>query len=194
MSESNRPDSAGRSMQPEIPVMAGASGSLPAAAMNSPVSGEPLTKIIPPIEKLLPHRGTMLLLDRAIEFDGETAVAEYTPRQSEWYSDGAGNMPAWIGIELMAQTVAVHVALTKIQLGLTPRMGALLGARSYRSAVTCFVAGRPLRIRVQLVFADADSGLGAYGATIEQDGETLANSALKVYEPENFELYLQGNR
>lgn len=147
----------------------------------------------PPIETLIPHRGTMLLLDRVVDFAGDVAVAEYTPRRSAWYADPCGNMPAWIGIELMAQAVAVHVALTKSGQGASPKMGALLGARRYGASVASFAAGKALRIRVQLLFSDPGSGLGAYGSTIEQAGETLADSTLKVYEPENFELYMQGN-
>ena len=154
----------------------------------------PLPNTMPPIEELIPHRGTMLLLDRVVEFEGEIAVAEYTPRRQAWYADESGNMPPWIGIELMAQTVAAHVALTKKKQGRSPKMGALLGTRSYHATAKSFTAVSPLRIRVQLLFDDASSGLGAYGCTIEQEGAIVANATLKVYEPEDFELYMEENR
>ena len=146
----------------------------------------------PPIEALIPHRGTMLLLDRVIEFSDEMAIAEYAPRCDAWYADEAGNMPAWIGIELMAQTVAAHVALVKRQEGLSPKMGALLGARSYRSTTESFSTGATLRIRAGMVLRDS-SGLGAYECAIEGNGNVLAMAVLKVYEPENFELLVQGS-
>jgi predicted hotdog family 3-hydroxylacyl-ACP dehydratase len=146
----------------------------------------------PPVEALIPHRGTMLLLDRVIEFTDDLAAAEYAPSGVAWYADDAGNMPAWIGIELMAQTIAAHVALLKRREGLSPKMGALLGTRSYRSTIASFTAGRTLRIQALMVLRDS-SGLGAYECAIDLDGEVLATAVLKVYEPEDFGLFVQGN-
>jgi len=148
--------------------------------------------VIPPIEELVPQRGTMLLLDRVTAFTAETASAEYTPRSGAWYADEAGNMPAWIGIELMAQTVAAHVALIKCDDGLPPRLGALLGTRRYHSAVPAFAAGVALRIEVAMAFRDA-SGLGAYECAIRLGAATLASATLKVYEPEDFNTFVQGS-
>jgi predicted hotdog family 3-hydroxylacyl-ACP dehydratase len=149
------------------------------------------TSRFPSIEELIPHRGTMLLLDRVTGFEGGLAVAEYSPREA-WYSDESGNMPAWIGIELMAQTVAVHVALAKRMEGLPSKMGVLLGTRSYQSSVTSFAAGGMLRIRAELVLRDP-GGLGAYECVIDFDGATFATAVLKVYEPDNFEIFVQGS-
>ncbi len=152
----------------------------------------PLTTHIPPIKELIPHRGTMLFIDRVIAFESSMAVAEYTPRHDAWYVDSSGHMPAWIGLELMAQTVAAHVALMKRLEGSSPKMGALLGTNSYRSSVASFAAGGVLSIRVDLLFNDP-SGMGAYIGAIECNNIPLANSTLKVYEPEDFERFVQGN-
>jgi len=147
----------------------------------------------PPVEELIPHRGTMLLIDRVIEFSDGIAVADYVPRQDAWYADASGNMPAWIGIELMAQTVAAHVALLRRRDGMAPKMGALLGTRAYRSSATRFAAGGTLCIRAELVLSDP-SGLGAYACCIEADGKPLASAVLKVYEPENFERFVEESK
>lgn len=146
----------------------------------------------PPIEDLIPHRGTLLLVDRVVDFAEATAVAEYTPRRDAWYADEAGNMPAWIGIELMAQAVAAHVALMKRQQALEPKMGVLLGTRAYRATAASFMAGEPLTIRVNMVLLDATSGLSAYECAIAYaGGEPLATAVLKAYEPQDFETFLQ---
>ena len=146
------------------------------------------------IEELLPHRGTMLLLDRVAEFAISALVAEYSPRTDAWYADASGNMPGWIGVELMAQSVAAHVAIGKRQAGLRPKMGALLGTRSYRmsSEVGSFSAGQVLRICVEETFRD-ESGLAAYDCSIVQNGESLATAVLKTFEPDDFELFVQGS-
>ena len=152
---------------------------------------QPIDKL-PPIEELVPHRGTMLLLDRVVEFDPGRVVAEYSPRQGAWYVDEAGDMPAWFGIELMAQAVAAHVAMKKRLAGLPRKMGALLGTRSYEASVKSFVAGQVVRIGAQEVFRD-DAGLAAYDCVIVRNAETLATSTLKVYEPEDFESFMRGS-
>lgn len=152
-----------------------------------------VAETLPPIEELLPHRGTMLLLDRVTEFSGDTAVAEYAPRADAWYADDAGDMPGWIGIELMAQTVAAHVALAKRLVGLPVKMGALLGTRTYRTTSASFAAGRILQIRAREVFRD-ESGLAGYECSIACDGTPVAEAVLKVYEPEDFGQFMQGKQ
>ena len=146
----------------------------------------------PPIEDILPHRGTMLLLDRLIEFEANLAIAEYVPRADAWYVDGNGNMPAWIGIELMAQTIAVHVGLEKRMKGLPPKHGALLGTRRYVASQPSFVAGEALRIHTRMIYRDA-SGFSAYDGRISVDRETVATATLKVFEPGDFRTLLQAN-
>ncbi|MBS0545694.1 MAG: hotdog family protein [Proteobacteria bacterium] len=147
---------------------------------------------LPPVEALLPHRGTMLLIDRVLAFAGDTASAECTPRPDAWYADGAGAMPAWIGIELMAQTVAAHVGLRKRSEGVPPKQGALLGTRRYTSTEPAFAAGHALRIDSTMIYRDV-SGLGAYDCRITCDGVEVATATLKVFEPDDFDAFVQGS-
>jgi predicted hotdog family 3-hydroxylacyl-ACP dehydratase len=147
---------------------------------------------LPPIEEILPHRGTMLLLDRVLDLDAETITAEYTPCKDVWYADASGHMPAWIGIELMAQTIAAHVGLIKRSAGCPPKQGALLGTRRYSATQPAFVAGQPLRIGAKMIYRDT-SGLGAYDCSITSGGEEVASATLKVYEPDDFQSFLQAS-
>ena len=147
---------------------------------------------LPPVEDILPHRGTMLLLDRVLAFDNEKASAEYTPRREAWYADAGGNMPAWIGIELMAQTVAAHAGLLKRADGAPPKQGALVGTRRYSSTQPAFAAGETLHIQTKMIYRDA-SGLGAYECSIAAGGEKIASATLKVFEPDNFQSFLQAS-
>jgi predicted hotdog family 3-hydroxylacyl-ACP dehydratase len=144
----------------------------------------------PPIEELLPHRGTMLLLDRITNFDTETIYSEYTPRAHAWYCDERGHMPAWIGIELMAQTIAAQVGLVKRSQAAPPKQGVLLGTRSYAATQPFFMVGQTLCIQSTLIFLD-DSGLGAYECSICVNDLEVASATLKVFEPDNFETFLQ---
>ena len=55
-----------------------------------------------------------------------------------------------------------------------------------------FAAGQLLRICVQEEFRD-ESGLAAYDCSIVQNGKTLATTMLKIYEPDDFELFVKGS-
>jgi len=147
---------------------------------------------LPPIEELLPHRGTMLLLDRVLDFGAQSATAEYAPRRAAWYADANGKMPAWIGIELMAQTVAVHAGLIKRSEGLPPKPGALLGARRYTSTQPAFAADQPLRIEATVIYSDP-GGFSAYQCSITTAGQQLASATLKVFAPDSFQHLLQAS-
>jgi predicted hotdog family 3-hydroxylacyl-ACP dehydratase len=145
---------------------------------------------LPHIEEVLQHRGNMRLIDHLVAFNSEAIVAEYSPRSDAWYADDQGNMPAWIGIELMAQAVAAHVGMLKRAAEMPQKNGALVGTRRYSSAVSSFAAGLALQIQVAVVYQDA-SGLGAYDCSINCDGSALATATLKVFEPDDFQTFLQ---
>lgn len=145
----------------------------------------------PPIEELLLHRDNMLLVKEVLAFSENAVTCRSVPDARAWYADGSA-MPAWIGIELMAQAIAAHVALLSRREGKEPRPGALLGTRDYRSSQAAFPAGLPLAIQAQQTFRNAD-GLASYDcAIISESGEQLAAAALTVYEPEDFEKFISG--
>lgn len=145
----------------------------------------------PPIHELLPHRGTMLLLDRVIAWNTDGADADYMVPPDAWYSDTEGAMPGWLGIELMAQAVAAHVSLSAHTAGMPPKRGVLLGTRAYRSSFPNFAAQSRLRISARLVYTD-DTGLGAYDCAIRCNDEIAASASLMVYEPPDFDGFVKG--
>jgi predicted hotdog family 3-hydroxylacyl-ACP dehydratase len=148
---------------------------------------------IPPIEDVLPHRGTMRLLDAVTAFADDAATCSCTVDGTAWYAEGNGGMPAWIGIELMAQAVAAHVALLARRQGKPVRPGALLGTRNFACRRAAFAAGEQLSIRAELDFRD-ESGLGAYECAISADGAVVAEATLKVFEPEDFGQFIATGR
>ncbi|MBS1197765.1 MAG: beta-hydroxyacyl-(acyl-carrier-protein) dehydratase FabA/FabZ [Proteobacteria bacterium] len=147
----------------------------------------------PPITEILPHRGTMLFIDTVSQYSSTAATCTYQPQADAWYANEEGNMPAWMGIEIMAQAIAAHVCMDSIARGEVPKMGALLGTRSYQSSVVAFVAGTPLSIEALLEFRD-DNGLGAYECCIEADGRKIANATLKVFEPKDFDQFIAAGK
>jgi predicted hotdog family 3-hydroxylacyl-ACP dehydratase len=146
--------------------------------------------LFPDITSLLPHRGVMLLLDRIVAFDDETVRAGCRVRAKAWYSEDGGHMPAWIGIELMAQAVVAHVSLLARRIGMPPKAGVLLGTKAFRANVPRFLVDAELVIAAHRMFVDA-SGLGAYDCVIMCGGNSVAHATLKVYEPADFRAFIE---
>jgi predicted hotdog family 3-hydroxylacyl-ACP dehydratase len=144
------------------------------------------------VRDVLPHRGTMLLLD-AIERCSETGIeTRAVARRDAWYADGDGAMPAWIGIELMAQAIAAHVGLLAMRSGGRARPGVLLGASRYETQATSFARGTRLRIEAKEVLK-SEQGHGAYECTIAAGERCVAQAVVKVFQPQDFQAFIEGS-
>ena len=73
--------------------------------------GERVTTTYPPIVELVPHRPPMLLLDRVLSYDGECVVCETVLGPDSPFVE-QGHVPAVVGIEYMAQTIAAGAGLS----------------------------------------------------------------------------------
>jgi predicted hotdog family 3-hydroxylacyl-ACP dehydratase len=145
-----------------------------------------------PIEAIIPHRGTMLLIDAVDTFSEDRLSAHATVRADAWYADAEGAMPAWIGIELMAQAIAAHVALLAMRGGGRARPGVLLGSRSYKALQPAFVGGAQLSIQaVELL--RSEEGHGAYECTIRHGDTVCAEAVIKVFQPRDFQSFIEGS-
>ncbi|MBX7114703.1 MAG: 3-hydroxylacyl-ACP dehydratase [Myxococcaceae bacterium] len=123
------------------------------------------------IAELIPHRGALCLLDGVIESHGPRLRAQLTVRDDGFFFDAVsgGGVPAWVGLEYMAQTAAAHVGVEQRLAGSAPRVGFLLGTRRYRCNVPVFTPGTVLTVSVERV-ALSHEGLAAYEARIEGAG------------------------
>jgi len=102
----------------------------------------------------------------------------------------ARGMPAWVGVELMAQAVSVFSALELRARGLPPRVGLLLGARSFEASLPYFAIGANLNVRATLALRDA-AGLGVFDCSIESLGALLARGRVKGFMPEDVAEFLR---
>lgn len=140
------------------------------------------------VEALIPHRGAMRLIDRMLRVDEECAVAE-----TDVAIDGIfavdGHVPAWAGIEYMAQTVAAWSGARAQRSGGAPKLGLLLGSRRYQAHRTSFACGVPLRIETRCELIGAN-GLGLFDCRILQAGEEIATATISVFEPDDAMAFL----
>jgi predicted hotdog family 3-hydroxylacyl-ACP dehydratase len=135
-----------------------------------------------PIEELVPHRAPMLLLDRVMNVTETTVVAEFTVRSDMPLLNAQGDLPAWVGIEIMAQTIAAWSGYQERIAGFEPQIGFLLGTRKYDTNVSAFSSGAVLHVTAELVFRDGP--MGVFDCAIACDDAVIASARLTTYQPD----------
>lgn len=135
------------------------------------------------VEDLVPHTGTMVLLNRVLEFDEENMVAEVIVRDDGLFGDGI-TVPAWLGIEYMAQTIAALGGMKRRLAGKSLNLGFLLGTRRYECNVGTFTVGSILTVSVHRLVEDQGQGLGVFECRIKAEGIS-ATAKLNVYQPDS---------
>ena len=142
-----------------------------------------------PVENYVPHRDAMLLLDRLLSADADSAVAEVTVPQGGLFLHDAG-MPSWVGMEYMAQTVAAWAGWNALRKGQAVKIGFLLGSRKYETAQAYFAPGALLKVSVDCDMM-GDNGLGMFDCRIHaEDATELARARISVFEPEDGSAYI----
>ncbi len=131
------------------------------------------------IAELIPHSGSMILLDKILEFDEHSLSAELVVRDDTLLGNNK-KVPAWVGIEYMAQTIAAYAGIQSKKLGEPINLGFLLGTRRYTSNIDSFDIGTVLTIKITRIINDDKLGVfdcKIYGSGIE------VNANLNVYQP-----------
>ena len=139
------------------------------------------------VADLIPHSGDMVLLDRIVNCDGQGLTAELVVRGDGLLGDEQ-TVPAWAGIEYMAQAIAAYAGVMARQANEPIRLGFLLGTRRYNSNIAAFKVGAMLTIRVEKIIQD--DSLGVFDCRILGEGvEITAN--LNVYQPPLNNAYVE---
>jgi len=142
-----------------------------------------------PIAELLPHAGDMILLDGVERFDDDNVETVLQVRADGLLNTADGSLPAWVGVEIMAQSVAAFAGCHARQAGQPVELGFLLGTRSYQCNVEAFPAGADLRVRAHRSLQD-DNGMGVFECHLDGPG-IHAEARLNVFRPPEVASYLQ---
>jgi predicted hotdog family 3-hydroxylacyl-ACP dehydratase len=134
------------------------------------------------------HREPMLFLDRLIDIGVEFATCEWSSSDDfALFVPGLG-VPAYAGIEYMAQCVAVHAGARARARGLVPPHGYLLGTRHYQCSVSYFDSGVTYQVTCQELVRDSQ-GMGSFTCRILLNGSSIAEANLAVLEiPQEIKL------
>ncbi|WP_249583263.1 hotdog family protein [Pseudomonas viridiflava] len=141
-----------------------------------------------PLAELIPHAGDMILIDQVLAFDEEQIHTRLTVRAGGLFNEADGSLPAWVGVELMAQSVAAFAGCQARSKGDAVKLGFLLGSRKFECNVAHFPAGSELNIHAVRSLQD-DSGMGVFECTLTGP-DINAFARLNVYCPPNTADYL----
>ncbi|MBX8565237.1 hotdog family protein [Pseudomonas cichorii] len=141
-----------------------------------------------PLAELIPHAADMILIDQVLSFDEEQIQTRVTVRPDGLFSQPDGSLPAWLGVELMAQSVAAYAGCQARLKGEPVQLGFLLGSRKFECNVGHFPAGSELTIHATRSLQD-DSGMGVFECNLTGP-DIQAFARLSVYCPPNAAQYL----
>ena len=99
------------------------------------------------LEQWIPHRDKLVLLDEAVEVDATKAIAKVEIREDSLFCED-GRVPAWVGIEYMAQTMAVYSGGIAKETSSPVSIAFLLGARRYQAKRSHFKLGEILMVHI----------------------------------------------
>lgn len=140
---------------------------------------------LPSPAEAIPHQHDAVLLSEILHADGDRVTAVATVRPGTAFSDAAGNLPGWVGPEIMAQAVAAFSGCRSLrERGKSAEIGLLLGIRDYTSTAAEFRVGDQLRIEVVRSSED-EEGRGVFDCSIAMAREVVATGTLTVFEPKD---------
>lgn len=147
------------------------------------------------IDQVVPHAAPMSLLHSVEDYGDDWLRAKAIIRAGDLFVEDGG-VPAWVGIEYMAQTVAAYAGVQARLRGDSVKVGFLVGTRKYTINTAHFAINSEFSITAKQVIL-GENGLGAFDCLIEGksiDGSDIeAHASLNVFQPDNIEEILKGN-
>ena len=132
------------------------------------------------VTDLLTHRPPMVLIDRVEDYDAESLVASVEIHEETPFLYGS-SVPAYAGIEYMAQAVACHCGVKARSAQLPVRDGYLISTRRLSLMTEGYHEGSKLTVQCILVFDYGE--MAAYDCRIHKGAKLLAKARLNVYQP-----------
>ena len=143
------------------------------------------------LEKILPHDRPMILVDdiKEINIEEKYLVAEVKINEDKIFFDKTINgVPYLSGIEYMAQTIGCYAYFRAQRT--EPKLGFLLGTRSYKSSIEKFENNKTYTVKVSEIYGDSE--LVSFECLIYNDEEKeCASAVINAYQPDNAEEYLK---
>ncbi len=129
--------------------------------------------------ELLPHARPMLLVRRVLSHSPERTVCSVLVADSELFRAADGRVPAYVGLEYMAQCIAAHGGLLARALGRAPSPGLLVGAKQLGLHREWLAADESLEVSARLL--GRAGALASFACELRAGDELVAEGTLSVY-------------
>lgn len=144
-----------------------------------------------PVAHYIPHQPPMRLIGELVRHgDDGTVVTAQVASDNVFFDPVARGVPAWTGIEYLAQTAAVWVGLHCEQLGRPIQPAFLISSRQYTATVPLFAEGEQLEVEVRADLVEPPIVVFS-GSIRRRTGETLAEGIFSAYQPEDVTAFLR---
>jgi predicted hotdog family 3-hydroxylacyl-ACP dehydratase len=141
----------------------------------------------PPVAELLPHTGRWVLLSSVLEHEPDATTCLITVGEAFPFRLEQGRVPALVGLEYMAQCIAVHGALRARSEDEPAPVGLLLGARDVELPTAGFRPGQCLEVTVRRMWGERAFFIFDCSVRDQASRKLLMSGNLKVFrsrEPE----------
>ena len=136
------------------------------------------------LEKILPHKKPMILIDDVIGYSVEEGWLKSVvtiSKDSKFFDETLGGISSLVGIEYMAQTIGCY-AYFKAGAGI-PIHGFLLGTRLYNNKYEIFKENDTLEILVKEIYSGDE--ITSFECFIFNQVDEVASATVNVYQGVN---------
>jgi predicted hotdog family 3-hydroxylacyl-ACP dehydratase len=120
---------------------------------------------------LIPHRGESLLLDRIVDHDDGCTTARVIVGSRSCLLRDDDTVPAWLVVEYMAQTIAVHEGYVARSEGRTLEIGFLVTVVRLEIQPVTLRSGESLQIHARRVRGRPGLGVVSHKCTVHRVGD-----------------------
>ncbi len=141
-------------------------------------------------ESYLPHRKPMVVLDKVIKVDSDSAVCEsYVSTEGVLGSflGEDGSLPAFFAVELISQTLGVWSGYCAQQNNLAKApMGMIMSVRNLNCAKQKFAKDSVLTTKIRVLMNDGV--IGSCEGSVYEGDELICSGVVNAYQPTEAQL------
>ncbi len=131
----------------------------------------------------------MVLIDRAVSYRDDFIHCQVEINDNSPFCEN-GTVPSYIGLEYMAQTIAVWNGIMSRHQDIEPKIGFLVGTRRLDLNLPYFKVGEVLNVYGKTQFMDGE--MASFECWIDVNGKRASSAGLNVYQPNDITNFLSG--
>lgn len=135
------------------------------------------------LDKYLPHKSPMILLDKVIEVTEQYSICEVVVNHNGVlapFLTENGNLPSWYFVELMAQTIGIWNGIRLNSVKKLPNIALLLGVRGFTTSINEATLNDVLHVKADLTLFD--DTICSFRCCVMREQTVIAQASLVVYE------------